>query len=188
MTSATRLASWIRVRAALRSFRVDHLKLQKLAFYSYGAALAYGYDVSIGSIVFEPWKHGPVSREIWDTYKGRSSAELPPPPLTERLPTYPQQLESVLEAVVEVYGRLSPWGIRCESHLEQPWVTAWNARKPVISNAEVREHFKQKLSAGRVQLPTYLGGAANAAVDGIPPARFWSLHEMADALRALDRR
>jgi len=161
---------------------MTHMKLQKLAFYSYGAALAHGVDSELGRLTFEPWAHGPVNRPIWREYRHCDGDGLPLPSPAD-VPRYSSELETVLMDVVDVYGRMSAWALSCESHLEQPWSDAYSLRSSVIPHDALRAHFKTKFKEGRVQLPVHLGGTASAALDFIPPARFASLHAMAETLR-----
>lgn len=179
---ALALADQLRVRLDARG-GTDHLKLQKLCFYGYGAALGLGVAEGVGSVLFDAWKHGPVSRPVWDAFKIHKGSPLPPLEVQPDPDWATPAVHEVLDDVVEVYGRLSSWDIRCESHLEEPWIRAMRARSP-LSNDEIREHFAQKLARGRVMLPAFFHGAQSASVDGIPRARFESLHDMAEALRA----
>ncbi len=166
MSSALRLANVVHVLAAKRN--VDHLKLQKLTFYAYGAALAH--DVSAG----------PVNREVWDAHRGSASAILP---LPSSVKGFSGALTQVLTDVVEVYGRLGSWEIRCESHLETPWIEAWERQQARIAEASIAAHFREKFKPGHVQLPANLGAVAVGRIDGIPSPRFASLASMASALR-----
>jgi uncharacterized phage-associated protein len=160
---------------------MTHLKLQKLLFYSYGASLAYGGTNELGQIVFEPWDHGPVNREVWDVYKGYGNAPLPVP--VDAGARYSLETEGLLRDVLEVYGRLGAWTIRCETHLETPWVEAYQRHASTIPDDAMRAHFKQRFRTGHVQLPAHLGGSGSAALDFIPPARFESLASAARLLR-----
>lgn len=163
---------------------VDHLKLQKLCFYSYGAALAAGVDSHLGEVTFEPWKHGPVCREVWDRFKVYKAEIIPTPEGASEFAAAP--LRDAVNDALAVYGRMTSWAIRCESHLEEPWVRARHDGRP-LTNDELREHFSRKFAAGNVTLPAYLAGAASSALDNIPAARFVSLHELAAVLnRSVD--
>ncbi|MEZ4327223.1 MAG: DUF4065 domain-containing protein [Polyangiales bacterium] len=179
---ALALADQLRARLDVRG-GTDHLKLQKLCFYAYGAAIGLGVADGVGTVVFDAWKHGPVSRPIWDAFKAHKAAPLPPLDALPDPSWGTPDAHQVVDDVVEVYGRLSSWDIRCESHLEEPWVRAMHARSS-LSNDEIREHFARKFANGRVMLPAYFRGAQSASVDGVPRARFESLHDMAQALRA----
>jgi uncharacterized phage-associated protein len=179
-TAAMRLAHHVLAHTS----GVDHLKLQKLCFYAYGAAIALSPQAAgdLGEIEFEPWKHGPVSRVVWDAFKTHKAEVIPPPVGAAELQTEP--LRTTLNDALDVYGSMTSWAIRCESHLEEPWLRA-RAEGRKITNDEIRTHFVRKFERGNVTLPSYLAGAASSALDGIPTARFESLGEMARALRSL---
>lgn len=180
MTEGLHLALWLRHRAHRRGDRLDHLKLQKLVFYSYGAACARG--IAPGTIPFQAWKHGPVNVDVWEAHRKYGADPIPEP--VETFSGYPADLVGVLDDVLDVYGRLSSWQIRCESHTEKPWRDAYAlGARTEISDTELRGHFARKFADGQVRAPVYLGGSVNAAVDGIPVATFPSLHAVAEALR-----
>lgn len=180
MHEALHLAEWVRWRSQ-RQGEMTHLKLQKLVFYAYGAALAHELDDELGMIPFEPWEHGPVCRPVWDEYRGYGSDEIPAPVAAPR--PYSPRLESHLADVVDVYGLMTAWALRCETHLEAPWLRAHDARAPRIDPTELRQHFTRKFRSG-ASLPVHLGGSVSAQLDFIPVARFPSLRAMADAVRA----
>ncbi len=179
LTPPLALAHQVRLRSIERG--IDHLKLQKLCFYTYGAALGLGVP-GTERLEFEAWKHGPVNRAVWDEFKALKGEQLPHPDATPTRDAVGAELAELLDDVVEVYGRMSSWAIRCETHLETPWLTASRRGGPLVDE-EIRAHFATKFAPGRVMLPAYLGASQSAAVDGIPRARFGSLHEMANALR-----
>ena len=163
---------------------VTHLKLQKLCFYGYGAALAFGFESELGGpIRFRAWQHGPVSPEVWRAYRDSGSAPLPEP---DRWPAYSETTRSHLADVVSVYGRLSPWQLRQQSHLERPWREAFDPDAPragaVIAADTIRAHFVEKYVADTT-VPEYLGRGSSFVLDGLPVARFENLHALANALR-----
>lgn len=177
MTPALDLALWIRANYR-RPGPLTHLKLQKLAFYCYGAALAHRPAV-LGEIPFEAWAHGPVSREIWHEYRDYRDAPIEPPSETAEVPRYTRATETVLSDVLAVYGPISAWGLRQESHLERPWIEAFQTPSRAIPSEALRQHFLQKYCAGRVTYPAHLGDIGSFALDGIPVRPFASLHELA---------
>jgi uncharacterized phage-associated protein len=178
MTHALRLATWVRARVAVP---VTHLKLQKLCFYCYGGALAFNRDFEVApQLPFEAWEHGPVNREIWLQYREHGSAPIAPPTFVAE--QYSAETQEVLEAVITVYGRLSAWHLRQESHLERPWRDAWRSRCGTIPNSALREHFAKKFRTGPVSFPEHLLYSGSLAVDGIPAYEYKSLKAMAQAL------
>ncbi len=162
---------------------VTHLKLQKLAFYSYGAALAFDQHAELGPIVFEAWEHGPVNRQIWSEYRGAGREPLAKP---AEVPSYSASLTQTLNDVLVVYGSMSAWALRNESHHEAPWEDAYQQGKSgtVIDQAKLRAHFVEKLRPGAVKIPGELLRSWSYAVDRIPVQGFASLHDLAEKLRA----
>jgi uncharacterized phage-associated protein len=179
-TNALNLALWIRERYPYAD-ALSHLKLQKLGFYAYGATLAFDRDDEIGRVVFEPWEHGPVNREVWDEYRGFGAATIPAP--KDRSVSYSSRTESVLSDALDVYGVLSPWAIRNQSHLEAPWRDAHRTRRVRIDHAQMSEHFRAKLRSGPVALPEYVLDSGSFSLDGIPTLSFDSFHAAANAVR-----
>lgn len=173
--SATDLAAWVLAKSA-RS--LTHLKLQKLCFYSYGAALAFDFADEIGEVVFEPWEHGPVSRPVWHRFRELGSAEIPRP---KEVPTYSAQAEEHLGDVLRIYGRLSAWELREQSHLEAPWVEAFKQHAASIDREALRAHFRRKFKTD-VQWPEALLRSASYSLDGVPLARYSDLRALADAV------
>lgn len=175
--AAKRLGLWVRRRYGSP---MSHLKLQKLCFYVYGAALGHGEDESVGAIAFEPWDHGPVNRELWHEFKHFGASPIPVP--TESVSPYDAPAEAVMLDALEVYGRIGAWALRQQSHLEQPWQSAFQARTREIDPLALRAHFRHKFG-GNVRYPEYLLGAGSFELDGVPSSRFESLHDLAQALR-----
>lgn len=180
MKEGLRLALWLRDRVHRRGEQIDHLKLQKLVFYGYGATCARGIEPA--RITFQAWKHGPVNVDVWQAHKQYGADPIPSP--IDLFNGYSAEVVAVLDDVLDVYGRLSSWQIRCETHTEAPWREAYaRGARTEIGDDALRAHFRAKYAEGQVRAPVYLGGSANAAVDGIPAATFPSLHAVAEALR-----
>jgi uncharacterized phage-associated protein len=163
---------------------ITHLKLQKLTFFAYGAVLADDLDTQVGQVDFEAWQHGPVCPPVYEHYKSYGSAVLPLPEAGE---TYSHAVEQCLRDVIAVYGRLSAWQLREQSHLEEPWEYAWNSGSQefgsrVIPTEKLRAHFRAKFKTGKVTPPEGLTQIWPLSLDSIPQARFDSLHSLARAL------
>jgi len=149
---------------------VTHLKLQKLTFYAYGAAVAARQSVPF--VQFQHWKHGPVCVPVYEHFKGAGSTTLVPE-------VFAEQLSGAARDAVRVYGALSAWQLREESHLEAPWRDTELGQD--IPNELVVEHFRAKFS-GRVRAPMNLLGSWSLAVDGLPALTAATLGELASAL------
>jgi uncharacterized phage-associated protein len=78
------------------------------------------------------------------------SAPLPKPMM---FPAFSSQTTTALRHVVNVYGRMTAWQLREESHDERPWsVASYRAKLPT---SELRQFFKAKFRAP-VQFPERL--------------------------------
>lgn len=187
MTPAVRLANWVCEHLRQGVEPLTHLKLQKLAFYCYGVALAFNRDCEIGSIDFLAWKHGPVSREIWNEYREFGGNPIPSV-RRESVFEYSVETSARLHDVLTVYGTLTAWQLRQESHLEEPWRKAYETGPGSrIPRAEIRDHFTAKFS-GHVEVPVHLLRPGNFKLDRIPVRAAPSLRELAQAIdRSLER-
>jgi hypothetical protein len=75
-----------------------HLKLQKLTFYAYGAARAFGEQVPV--VRFRNRQHGPVCVEVWERYKYAHAEPVRIDPALPLVPLFGAALKAV-----RVYGR-----------------------------------------------------------------------------------
>lgn len=178
MENAAKLARWIRANAPYRKEALTHMKLQKLSFYCYGAALAFGRERDVGAdIEFEAWEHGPVCRTVWREYRDFGGGAIPWVE-TEEAPEYPTEVTLRMRDALRVYGAMSAWSLRQESHLEAPWLAHAKAAD-AIPTEELRAYFAKKFNGGAVQFPEYLLHASSARLDGIPVRGCTSLAELA---------
>lgn len=97
-----KLSDWILSRSPEG---LTHLKLQKLVFYCYSAAVAHGLEAQIGAIELEAWEHGPVSRTLWDEYRGCAAEPIHYQGQHDGnggqvAPQYSEELEKVLTDVI----------------------------------------------------------------------------------------
>ena len=182
MDHAIKLADWILCRYPYWTRdSVTHLKLQKLAFYAYGAALAHNVDGDIGEIAFEAWEHGPVSRVIWQVNRDKGATPLAKPSHVQR---YSLGTEQVLSDTLAVYGCLSAWALRQQSHTEKPWTDAWNSDDHSIPTDGLRSYFKAKFQSGNVRIPEHLLAGWSLTLDGLTEPRFDSLHGLAELVQS----
>lgn len=183
MTSspALALAAWIYPRTRKP---ITHLKLQKLTFYVYGAALAFDLDATVGHVPFEAWKHGPVSRDLWKQLRDYKDNNIPSTAFAAP-PTFTAAAEQPLLDALVVYDALETWALRQESHREQPWLDARQHGWREIDADELREFFRKKFNSGRVAWPEHLLRGSSFSLDGIPLTGFPTLHALASAVRAI---
>lgn len=110
------LANWF-----LSKEPMTHKKLQKLCYY----AVAWGYTLTDKKIVkndkFEAWVHGPVSKTLYNTYKGNGWNLIPE---FKGGVTFPDNITEILQAVWLTYGMKGGNELEALSHSERPWVEA----------------------------------------------------------------
>ncbi|HQY65262.1 MAG: DUF4065 domain-containing protein [Myxococcales bacterium] len=162
----------------LPGFALTPLKLHKLCFYAAGVAWAHGEGGELRGVTFEAWKHGPVLRAIY-------SGTLPDVCAEDALS--PETRAHARDAV-QVYGLLSAWGLREQSHLEAPWIEAHSRDVPGappvrIPNDGIEAHFRAKFAEG-VTFPEHLTDRGIFTLDGLHfDPRFQSFAELAAYLR-----
>ncbi len=112
---------------------VSHLKLQKLVYYSQAWHLAL-YKRQLFSGRFQAWVHGPVSRDLYDRFRGTKSLytamsvnDITPGFDLEALP--PEE-RSHLDEVLEVYAKFTGSQLEDMSHAEEPWIKARKGYSP----------------------------------------------------------
>lgn len=165
---------------------LTHLKLQKLAFYAYGAAMAFEADAALPPVAFEAWEHGPVCRAVWLQFRSVGKGPLAPP--AESVQDFDPACAGPMRDALAVYGLLRAWPLREQSHLEAPWRSGRASPTLAVDHEEMRAHFRKKFNSGAVAWPEYLVGAGSLRLDGIPVAQHASLASLADAVRATARR
>lgn len=176
VSDSSKLAQWI----LSQDMEVSNLKLQKLLFYAYGCSLAYGFEEEIGVLNFEAWKYGPVEREAYRQYKNYQSSIIP----KAVMPTYSRNLNLKLNAVMTVYGRLTAMELVRQSHLESPWVNAFEKGDSKISTAAIKKHFSHKFQPGQVAFPELILDSGILEIDQIPVKKFDSIEALAAELDA----
>ncbi len=155
------------------------LKLQKLLFYCYGISIAKGFDYFSESMSFEAWKHGPVSRTVYEKYNNSPITNEPYTP-------FPEDLNLFLKNVLYIYGSLDAWKIRQQSHLEAPWKTAFHKGKLLIDKIEIKNYFAQKyFSNAPIYGPEYVFDLSSFTLDGIPTVGYSSFEELAAAAKRI---
>lgn len=161
---------------------LTHLKLQKLVFYCYGALLASDFDREISMpIEFEPWNHGPVNRDLYNIFRHKKSF-----PIYES--EYPANVcfsgnaEDALKVTLNIYGAMSAWSLRHQTHLEEPWISAHENKQDRMDFNSLRIFFKKKFNQGPVEAPNYLFGSSNFAIDGVPVQSYSSMQQLSEVV------
>ena len=129
-----------------------NLKMQKLAYYTQGLALAI-----LGRPMFkegiEAWPHGPVVPDLFREYKNsgiKGSQPVTPPPQDYCARDHFDKEEiKVLDEVFDVYGQFSAWRLCDMAHLEPPWQDAWRGGKghgAAITHESLKRYFSTQLA------------------------------------------
>ncbi|MFG6097361.1 DUF4065 domain-containing protein [Leptothoe sp. ISB3NOV94-8A] len=132
---------------------ISALKLQKLVYYAQVWSMVLR-DQPLFQQPVEAWKHGPVVRELWETYNDYRHEAIPAP--SAQLPPFaPGELE-VLDFVWARYGELSAHQLRELTHSEPPWqntrdgLASDEASNRVISLEEMKTFHSAESPWGEV--------------------------------------
>lgn len=103
---------------------MTHLKLQKLVYYAQAWHLVWHGEPLVAE-QFEAWVHGPVSRRLWEHYRGHGFNPLPVPASKRDFTAVfsAEQLET-LQEVWNAYGRYDAKYLEGLAHQEKPWIAA----------------------------------------------------------------
>lgn len=127
---------------------ITHLKLQKLLYNAQGVHLAITNE-KIFSEPLEAWEHGPVVRNVYDTYCvfGRNQIIIP---CTEENNKIIQKIESdrkaqeTLELVYENFSIYTAWQLREMSHVKGgPWDRT--PKNQEIDINLIKDYFKKEV-------------------------------------------
>lgn len=139
------LANWFLAKEPM-----THKKLQKLCYY----AVAWGWALMNKPIVkdsdFEAWVHGPVSKPLYDKYKGSGWNNIKK---EKESPKFPSDIEELLKSVWDTYGDKDGNELEALSHSEKPWKEARTnlneeERGDVKINPETMKSFYLSIYAG----------------------------------------
>lgn len=123
--------------------KMTHKKLQKLCYYMYAWYFAVKEMKICYDADFQAWAHGPVSRSIWDRYKGSGRMELSPT-RNVRLEGFAQV---IFDCVWDVYGQYDGDELEELTHSELPWRHARRGFAPeqhstiLIEDNDMRNYY-----------------------------------------------
>lgn len=178
------LSGWICHNYKYKS-PLTHLKLQKLFFYCYGALLAANLEDQVGEeIIFEPWEHGPVNNELYKFFRSKGSEPIEKKDFPEA-GVYSKKVVNTLTDALTVYGVMSAWSLRNQTHAEEPWKTAYGKKEDKIDPENLKRFFKIKFSSGSVAAPEYLFSPSSFKIDGIPVQNYPDLNSLAKAVNSV---
>ncbi|HEY0033778.1 MAG TPA: type II toxin-antitoxin system antitoxin SocA domain-containing protein [Devosia sp.] len=146
-TQVDKIADWFINRVDRDSGEaITHLKLQKLLYFAQAWHLANKGE-PLFDAEFQAWAHGPVTRPIYDRFKGQGWDALEavdPPKLSKKVENY-------LEKVFETYGKYGAKYLERLTHKHAPWIEARGDAAPeercetVISKKSMRDYYGQKI-------------------------------------------
>jgi len=123
--------------------KMTHKKLQKLCYYAYAWYFAIKGERLCYDACFQAWVHGPVSRKLWDRFKGSGLAELSP----SRRVTLDKAAAEIIECVWEKYGAYDGNRLEALTHREAPWRNARYGLEPdqhcsmVIEDSDMMSYY-----------------------------------------------
>lgn len=95
---------------------------------------------------------------------------------TSSPPPFSPELEELLKAILNIYGRLSTFSIRNQSHLEEPWIKT--AQGQELDAAAMKRYYQHKWRRGWVSAPEYALDRGSFGLDGLPQLRFEDLRTL----------
>jgi uncharacterized phage-associated protein len=153
--SVKALANWILDFAERRNARVSNMALNKLVFFAYEHALRNA-GRKLASAKIEAWEHGPVYREVYNSFK-KFGAE----PITDRATRYNTRTNLVEKVAVDIAlqdEKLIIEAIESLMHLPAhvlrelshdsggAWAQVWNHAGQVIPGMEITDEIILKSS------------------------------------------
>lgn len=102
---------------------ISNLKLQKLVYYAQGVFLGLR-GTPLFDDEIEAWQHGPVVPALYHEYKQYGSRAIPRP-MGFDPSIIDASTRAHLERVYCHYAQFSAWKLREMTHLEAPWVDAY---------------------------------------------------------------
>ena len=128
---------------------INHLKLQKLLYYTQAWHLVYFDGNPLFDDIPEAWVNGPVYRTIYEQYKGMGIyTNLNP--LDFNIPGFDivnfdnldinENQKSFINAIINHYGTMSHDRLVLMTHAEKPWIDARKNCGPFDYSNEVITH------------------------------------------------
>lgn len=138
------VAKYILYELNKKNKKVNHLKLQKLLYYSQAWNLVF-LEKPLFNEEFEAWVHGPVVREVWNCFKSESVLFNDIENIEEVDVNFSDDEKDVINDVLSAYGSKSGYYLEALTHQEKPWMDAYKKGKnTVISKEEIREFYTKK--------------------------------------------
>lgn len=151
MYTANQIADWFLTSYSAKMDMDDgidpmtQMKLHKLLYYAQGTFLAVHGEPLFSDELFH-WKHGPVVKEIYYRFKGKTI--IGENITDEERKNYSivesdTDAEEVLDAVFINYSDYSAAQLRNMTHRESPWKDT--ARDDIIPKENIQQYFKDEI-------------------------------------------
>ncbi len=127
---------------------ITHLKLQKLLYNAQGVYLAIRGEEIFGDDL-EAWEHGPVVREVYDTYCvfGKSPIIIPSTPENDKIVRKIEsdaKVKEILDMVYDNFSIYTAWQLREMSHVKGgPWDKT--KRNEAIDIDLIKQYFENEV-------------------------------------------
>ncbi|ULG71164.1 Panacea domain-containing protein [Macrococcus brunensis] len=122
-------------------------KLQKLTYYAEAWHNALLDSPLVDDSHFEAWVHGPVSPELYSTYRAYGWNVIGDTEHQTEKTLSNEQIE-LIDSVLETYDELSGNELEALTHSERPWLNKrvgleeMDASRNIISTDDMREYYK----------------------------------------------
>ena len=127
---------------------ITHLKLQKLLYNAQGVFLAIK-NKKLYEDDLEAWSHGPVVKDVYDTYCvfGRNPIIIPATPENNevvRKIEEDKEVKEILDMVYDSFSIYTAWELREMSHIKgSPWDST--PKNEVIDVELIKQYFKNEV-------------------------------------------
>jgi len=135
------------------------LKHQKLLYYIQAWHLAF-YGKKAFESDFQAWIHGPVNREIYETYKDRkylySEMSIDDVQDLEGLSKIDDETKEHVDTILDSYAKFTATQLEIMTHQEDPWIEARKGYAPnqrcenIISDELMKNYYASRLNNGKV--------------------------------------
>lgn len=99
---------------------ITPLQLQKMLYYTQACSIIF-YNKFAFTDECEAWVHGPVYRNVYEKYKDYKYDAIPQP---LKVPELMSQETTILDLVIEYFGKYSGKVLENFTHKELPWLRA----------------------------------------------------------------
>lgn len=126
---------------------ITHLKIQKLVYYAQGLHLAY-FEKPLFDENIEAWKHGPVVKELYDSFKqyGRKDLMLVFNDIQESDLDLSDNEKYIIKMAFNEYGAYSAIGLRQKTHNEPTWLETYKPLKNIVIHKDkIKEFFIEQI-------------------------------------------